>query len=317
MPAGWRLLCLLVLSVAAQMAAHGFLRQKFMLPTLWAGLIAMFLMGCALALAVRFLDRRPWRDLGFRAGRTWWRELGLGLAISFALVASIFVAQWALGWIRITGFISGVDEWRRVGGVALLMTGVGFYEEAVFRGFLLRNLAEGISGRLIQPKTGLFIGWILSSVLFALAHSSNPNVSLAGEINILWLGAVLALPFLITGSMAISIGLHIGWNFSVGGIFGLPVSGLPMDGSLMKVEQTGPEVWTGGSFGPEGGWLVTLAGFVLAAVLIRLCRRPNDRDSFFDHEIAVYQQAEHPHADSRQAGSSADTTDGRLPINDR
>ena len=59
-----------------------------------------------------------------------------------------------------------------------------------------------------------------------------------------------------------------------GAVYGFPVSGFGSFGpTLLATEQGGPELWTGGSFGPEGGLLVPavmLLGMSLVALWTRL-----------------------------------------------
>src|SRR5215207_2351265 len=82
----------------------------------------------------------------------------------------------------------------------------------------------------------------------------------------LWLRAL--------GELAIPIGLHITWNFFQGAIYGFPVSGFgAFSPTLLTTEQGGPDLWTGGSFGPEGGLLVPsimLLGMSLVALWTHL-----------------------------------------------
>ena len=74
------------------------------------------------------------------------------------------------------------------------------------------------------------------------------------------------------------MGLHLGWNLFEGVGFGFPVSGLDIY-HLTRITVSGPEVWTGGAFGPEAG-LVVIPGMVLGAVLIYIyshfIRNPNN-----------------------------------------
>jgi hypothetical protein len=62
--------------------------------------------------------------------------------------------------------------------------------------------------------------------------------------------------------------LHIGWNFFEGVGFGFPVSGLDSY-ALTRITVHGPEIWTGGAFGPEAG-LIVLPSLILGAFLIYL-----------------------------------------------
>src|SRR5262249_8892069 len=90
-------------------------------------------------------------------------------------------------------------------------------------------------------------------------------------------GLLLSLPVLWTGRLALSIGLHIGWNFFEGSVYGFPVSGELQSTHLISIAQRGPVLWTGGAFGPEGGLVSTLwmaVDLVLIASWVRFRRRP-------------------------------------------
>jgi hypothetical protein len=85
---------------------------------------------------------------------------------------------------------------------------------------------------------------------------------------------MLGFGYVLTGELAIPIGLHITWNFFQGAVYGFPVSGFGSFGAtLLSTEQGGPTLWTGGTFGPEGGLLipaVMLLGMSLVALWTRL-----------------------------------------------
>ena len=67
------------------------------------------------------------------------------------------------------------------------------------------------------------------------------------------------------------IGIHIGWNFFEGVVFGFPVSGLEIS-HIMHNTMHGPEIITGGKFGPEAG-LILIPGLVLGVIIVSLYSR--------------------------------------------
>ena len=85
---------------------------------------------------------------------------------------------------------------------------------------------------------------------------------------------MLGFGYVLSGELAIPIGLHITWNLFQGAVYGFPVSGFGAFGAtLLSTEKGGPRLWTGGSFGPEGGLLIPgimLLGMSLVALWIRL-----------------------------------------------
>ena len=97
-----------------------------------------------------------------------------------------------------------------------------------------------------------------SSVLFALAHIRNPDVTAAGLGNIALAGILLALAFFSPGGMWTAFGAHLGWNATLAAL-AAPVSGLPFDIPYIDYRMGRPAWLTGGAFGPEGGLLATLA----------------------------------------------------------
>ena len=94
-------------------------------------------------------------------------------------------------------------------------------------------------------------------------------------------GLFLALPYLLTRQLWLSIGLHIGWNFFEGVVFGFPVSGTDSF-HLLRHTVSGPVLWTGGAFGPEAGLLVIPAlifGSLLVFAYTRLKIQKTNVDS--------------------------------------
>lgn len=231
-----------------------------------------------LALAWRYIDRRPFRACGFAATRQWWADLAFGLALGAALMTLMFVVLLLCGWLTVTAFHAPWTLARPallgLGKTFVLCVTVSLLEETLDRGYLLQNLAEGFCGRRIGPAPALALAALLSSVWFGLAHALNPGVNALSIFNICFAGLFLAAPRLLTGSLAIPLGVHLTWNYFQGPIFGFEVSGMDLGTSLCEIEVTGPSLWTGAAFGPEAGLLDPLTSVLgIAAVILYLRRR--------------------------------------------
>jgi membrane protease YdiL (CAAX protease family) len=184
----------------------------------------------------------------------------------------IFIVELAAGWISINEILynGNSDQPLLVGLLPplLLMLIVGVAEELFFRGYLLLNLAEGFNLRMISPRWAVIIAWLLTSALFGFAHIINPNATVISSVYITLAGIWLGLGYILTGSLAIPIGIHITWNFFQGYVFGFPVSGgRDFTTTAIVIEQGGPQLWTGGAFGPEAG-LIGLATLLLGVLVV-------------------------------------------------
>jgi hypothetical protein len=93
---------------------------------------------------------------------------------------------------------------------------------------------------------------------------------------------------LLTGELAIPIGVHITWNFFQGNVFGFPVSGSDFSiATFISIEQGGPGLWTGGVFGPEAG-LLGLAAILLGGALTIVWVRWRNGQARLRAELAKY-----------------------------
>lgn len=218
----------------------------------------------------RFVDQRSWSYSGLTIDKSWVRECLAGILIAGLTMGLIFVTEWLTGGLEITGF-----GWERSSQIYWLipllvffiqMISVGFYEEVMARGYLIPNITEGFTFGNITPQKAAIIAVIISSVFFGIAHAGNPNATITAVINIILAGVMLAVPFIITGRLALPIGLHFSWNFFQGGIFGFRVSGKEVRNSIFQIQQGGPDWWTGGAFGPEAG-LIGILGILLIMAL--------------------------------------------------
>jgi len=206
-------------------------------------------------LSRRFLDRRSFSSLGLHVDSQALLDLLFGIALTGLMMAIIFLSLWALDWLQIESFAWQVESWGNIAASILAMliffSFVSWQEELLIRGYWLQNLSSGLSTSL---------GVLLSSAIFALAHWFNPNLDWLGLLGLFLAGLFLAYGYLRTRQLWLPIGLHLGWNFFEGTLFGFPVSG-QYQYQLIRQTVTGPDLITGGAFGPE-------AGLILLPVLI-------------------------------------------------
>ena len=229
-------------------------------------LVELIAFTLSIYLARRFLDRRSFASLGFKLDRRVLPDLLAGIAITFVMMGLISLAMTLLGWIHFNGFAWQFDPLPMGLGQTLfsllIFIVVGWSEELLSRGYHLQTLASGIN---------LFWGVLISSAVFGALHIINPHATWIAAVGILFAGLFLALGYLRTGQLWLSIGLHIGWNFFEGVIFGFPVSGTASY-PLLRIHVSGPPLWTGGAFGPEAG-LIILPALLVGALLIGLYTR--------------------------------------------
>jgi len=214
-------------------------------------------------IARRWLDKRSFESLGLKIDNRTLLDILAGIGITFVQMGFIYVAMLGLGWLTFKGFAWEFDP------ITVVITSVltffiafifvGWNEELLSRGYHLQTIASGLN---------LFWGIVISSAVFGLLHIFNPGATWVSSAGIFFAGVYLAYGYLRTKQLWLSIGLHIGWNFFEGVVFGFPVSGLDTY-HLTRINVQGPELWTGGVFGPEAG-LIVLPSLILGAILIYL-----------------------------------------------
>ncbi|WP_136717684.1 CPBP family intramembrane glutamic endopeptidase [Halorientalis salina] len=224
------------------------------------------------------VDRREFTDLGLGFDRQWWRDCAFGLALGVVLPTAVFLVQLAAGWVTVTGVLvtsrgsllpfGTAPAWFALVLVGFFFVGVSVFEELVVRGYLLTNIAEGLAGFWrVGVRGAIWIATLVTAAVFGVLHASNPNATPLSVLNITLFGVLLGLGFVWTDRLGVPIGMHLTWNATVGGVYGFPVSGITLGVAVFETETTGPELVTGGAFGPEGG-LVALLALVLGLALL-------------------------------------------------
>lgn len=229
----------------------------------------------AVAVAGVLLDRRRLSDFGFRVDRDWWTDCAFGVALGVALVLGVFLVGVAAGWFRVVGVayaVSGRSFTAMAVASLAIFAAVSLSEELVVRGYLLTNLAEGLRLGPVTGRVALALAVLVTSGLFGLLHAGNPNATAVSTATIALAGVFLAAGYVLTGELAVPLGLHFSWNYAQGVLFGFPVSGVGLGVAVVRTRESGPDLVTGGSFGPEAGLLgvaAVLLGIAATALWAR------------------------------------------------
>lgn len=186
------------------------------------------------------------------------RGLLLGIGTAAAAVA-VMAAAGVVRWTADAGTAAGVV---REGVWALGFLAVpAAAEEALFRGYPLQALA-----RSWGPLPAL----VVTSVGFGVLHLANPGITAVALVNLVVAGAFLGVVYLRTGSLWWATAAHLGWNWALGFLADLPVSGLElMDAPLWEGVPRGASWLSGGAFGPEGSVLTTVVVGIATVLLWR------------------------------------------------
>ncbi len=214
-------------------------------------------------ICARVLEGLPWRSLGLWLHNGWLRDLLVGSVIgiaSLALAAGIATAGGGLSF-SLAGRAALLQVAQTLIVSAALFVLAALAEEALFRGYPLQTTA----------RAGLMVfGILLTSLAFAAAHMQNPNFDIKLPfMNLIFAGAWLAVAYLRTRSLWFPLGVHWAWNWALGSVFGLPVSGITNLAAhpLMRGSDLGPAWLTGGNYGIEGGLACTIT-LVVSTIFI-------------------------------------------------
>ncbi|AGF58182.1 hypothetical protein B0P06_003506 [Clostridium saccharoperbutylacetonicum] len=192
-------------------------------------------------------DNGKLEDIGLTNLKKSWKQLCVGLfigAVSFTIVALILILSKSV--VLINGFINPHFSKSLIIQLIIFIF-VGINEELFCRGYCMTVLK--------QTKI-TWIPIVVSSIIFSLMHSMNSGISVVAYINLFLFGITMGYIFIKTKSIWICIGYHITWNYFQGDVFGFLVSGNITD-SIYSVKTLVPSIINGGSFGPEGGIIVT------------------------------------------------------------
>jgi uncharacterized protein len=277
--AGWRVLIflmivcglLLVLAVALKLAARlggGVeLGGAALTPLGTASLEGTILFLTAMAaLIMARIERRRFGVYGLPARFAFRKDFWVGTIVGFVAISVCLLGIFALHGFQLAGLaIHGQTIITAVAAWSVAFVIVGLAEEFAFRGYLQFTLTTGM---------GFWPSAILLSLLFGLAHASNPGESRLGLLSVVFFGLLFCLFLRRTGNLWWAVGFHAGWDWGQTFFYGVPDSGLAAYHNLFNSTFHGPTWLTGGSVGPEASIFTPI---VLALVAILFSRVYRDR----------------------------------------
>lgn len=186
------------------------------------------------------------------------KSSGIGLTKSTASVAAMagllaigMLVFIILASLLLGGILSATAPQLQYLEIAILITSSAG-EEILFRGTIFQALLE---------RYGQATAIIITSVLFGVAHSMNPDISILAIINVVLAGVVLGAMVARTQSLWSAISFHAVWNSCVYFFIG-SVSGQKFQPVISTLESSAiPDdiLWlVSGPFGVEQGLLTTI-----------------------------------------------------------
>ena len=260
----WALLFLGVLAafVAGLQLVAPILRRHGIHSGLWVeGLMVLFTLA-ATWICLR-LRGESLASVGLVLDRRWLRESVWGTFAGGGLILAAAAMLWAAGGV--TWVLNPARSLQAMGFGVLVFLLVALAEEGLFRGFLFQRMLAGL---------GVWPTQVLLALLFALSHWGNPGMhggtKFWATVDIALAAVFLGLAYLRTRSLALPIGIHLGWNWTQGNLLGFGVSGTGgQQGWVLPVFHGKPEWVSGGAFGLEASVFGVVAVVIAIGLLWR------------------------------------------------
>jgi len=257
----WALLYLAILATGLMgfRALVPLFRRHHIHSGMWVEVV-LFLLTLMAAWVCTRLRGESLTSTGFQLKGRWARELAWGTVFGAGVMLLAAGLLWAVGGV--TWQLDAARSFRALGVGFVGFVWVALFEENLFRGFLFQRLLEGM---------GVWPAQLLLALFFGMSHWGNPGMHGATKVwatlDIALAAVFLGLAYLRTRSLALPIGIHLGWNWTQGNVLGFAVSGTTDQHGWWRPMFHGRPDWvTGGAFGLEASVLGVVA--VLLAILL-------------------------------------------------
>jgi membrane protease YdiL (CAAX protease family) len=202
-------------------------------------------------LFTRVVEKRPAVEMSARGSVS---ETGLGFLLGAGIMTFMVALLWVLSYYR----IDSVGSWEVILHALVTFGLAALGEEIIFRAILFRHIEE---------LGGTWGAIVFTGLLFGFAHIGNANATAWTSVAIALQSLIVSSCWVLTRRLWLVWGLHVGWNYFQGTIFGVNVSGETGFDSLVVSVRSGPDWLTGGDFGIEGSY-VSIAICIVVGVLL-------------------------------------------------
>ena len=190
----------------------------------------------------------------------------LGILVGFIIMVLVVSTIVAMGDATVTWKGFSVEKQF---SVFMMFLAVAVGEEMIFRGVIFRWIDE---------RWNTWVALLISAILFGWMHISNDNATWWSSLAIaVEAGLLLGAAYKWSGSLWVPIGIHWAWNYTQGNIFGLAVSGSNAGETMLTTIVNGPDIITGGAFGPEASIISVILGTFFTIVFLANCYRRTPR----------------------------------------
>jgi len=130
-------------------------------------------------------------------------------------------------------------------------------------------LERGYVFQTIQAQSNGTWAVSVTAIIFVLYHAAGFQESWLPALNVFLAGILFGIAYYLSGTLWLPIAMHFAWNFLLGPVLGLSVSGQDLANSWHIFTLQRPTLFVGGEFGVEGSLVVTLITIFGIGVLLR------------------------------------------------
>ncbi len=212
----------------------------------------------------RWIDRKSFISLGLDFHGRAAEAIAGGMLATFIICASSILLK-ATGHLKWMDIIFDARALFLAFGSVVI---ISFYEELIFRGYILNNLMDSFPG---------WLALVISAFLFMIFHwTGQSSIGFFTLANSLIMGLILGLNYIYSRNLWFSICFHFAWKFMEGPAFGYSADE-PFQ-TVLQPELNGDINITGGVNGLQGSAiLMAVALLSLIALYLFLQKKFNPR----------------------------------------